>query len=107
MYEKIKTLTHNVTYNASRILIFSSSYYEVKYVIMTKVPDDKNPSHGFFSYNTLFFLNQVIVFPALLLWFSGSLRSPCDSKLNRGDSREVLIGISESGQKFSRYFFMV
>ena len=38
--------------------------------------------------------NQVRIFPAMLLQISSS---SCDSNLKRGGSREVLVGISESG----------
>ena len=62
-----------------------------------KASDDKSPRHRYFSFRTLFFQNQVGIFPSMLLQISILLRSRCDSNLKRSGSREVLIGISESG----------
>ena len=61
-----------------------------------KAPNDKSPGHSYFSFNTLFFQNQVRIFPATLLQITDSLRLRCDSNLKRGGSREVLVGISKS-----------
>jgi len=61
---------------------------------MTKHPATKAPG---IAINTLFFQNQVRIFPATLLQISNSLRSQCDSNLKRCGSHEVLVGISESG----------
>ena len=67
---------------------------------MTKAPATKAPGIAIFLFLTLhsiFFQNQVRIFPATLLQISGSLHSRWDSDLMRGGSREVLVDISESG----------
>ena len=73
---------------------------------MTTAPATKAPGIAIF-FNTLFFQNQVRIFPATLLQISSSLRSRCDYNLKYGGSSEVQVGISESGYNFSRYDFVV
>ena len=77
---------------------------------MRKAPATKAPGKTIFIFLTLhsiFFQNQVSIFPATLLQISGSLCSRCDSNLKCGGSHEVLVGISESGLNFSRYVVIV